>query len=343
MTLYKWSQTASADASADSTINWAEGMSPAGVNDSGRAMMAAMAKFRDDITGAIVTGGTSTAYTVLSYQQFDSLPHLDGKEIAFTPHTTNGAIVILSVDGLGDKPLRSASVADLLPGVLVQGTPYVAVCNNADGAFYLHGFFGASPYRIPLGGMIDFIGTAAPNSFFALPFGQAISRATYATLFAMVGTAYGVGDGTTTFNLPDLRGRVVAGKDDMGGVAAGQIGSVATDAGTIVGTTLGSKGGSATHALTVGEHATLTPTGTVTVAPAGGVQLAGSSNGFVSTSYDVTGGGVAAVNSNGVNVSNVASLSGSNSLTTTGTGGATGAAHTNLQPTIITNKLLRII
>lgn len=165
MTLYKWSQTASADASADSTINWAEGMSPAGVNDGGRAMMAAMAKFRDDIAGAIVTGGTSTAYTVLSYQQFDSLPHLDGKEIAFTPYTTNGATVTLSVDGLGDKPLQSAPAADLLAGVLVQGTPYVAVYNNADGAFYLRGFFGASPYLIPLGGMIDFIGTAAPNSF----------------------------------------------------------------------------------------------------------------------------------------------------------------------------------
>jgi hypothetical protein len=56
MTIYKWSQTASVDAAADSTINWAEGQAPSSVNDSARAMMAATAKYRDDIAGAIVTG-----------------------------------------------------------------------------------------------------------------------------------------------------------------------------------------------------------------------------------------------------------------------------------------------
>jgi hypothetical protein len=65
MTLYKWSQTASADATADSTINWAEGQAPSSVNDSARAMMAATAKYRDDIAGAIVTTGSSTAYAVV--------------------------------------------------------------------------------------------------------------------------------------------------------------------------------------------------------------------------------------------------------------------------------------
>ena len=77
MTLYKWSQTASADATADSTINWSEGQAPSSVNDSARAMMAATAKYRDDIAGAISHfGGTSTAYTVSSYQVFDTLAHL---------------------------------------------------------------------------------------------------------------------------------------------------------------------------------------------------------------------------------------------------------------------------
>ncbi len=134
MTLYKWSQTASADATADSTINWAEGQSPSSVNDSARAMMAATAKYRDDISGAIVTGGTSTAYTVISYEVFDTLAHLHGQMIAFTPHTTNGATVTLNVDSLGAKPLRSAPNTELLAGVLIQGTPYVAIYNNTDGA-----------------------------------------------------------------------------------------------------------------------------------------------------------------------------------------------------------------
>ena len=50
------------DATADSTIGWAEGQAPSSINDSARAQMAVQAKWRDDISGAIVTGGTSTSY-----------------------------------------------------------------------------------------------------------------------------------------------------------------------------------------------------------------------------------------------------------------------------------------
>jgi hypothetical protein len=209
MTLYKWSQTASSDATADRNINWTEGQAPSSANDSARAMMAATAKYRDDIAGAIVTGGTSTAYTVSSYQVFDTLAHLSGQMIAFTPHTTNGATVTLNVDTLGAKPLRTAPGVELLAGTIIQGTPYIATYNNGDGAFYLQGFYG-SPYLIPLGGGIDYWGATTPNSSFALATGQPISRTTYATLFSLFGTTYGSGDGSTTFNLPDKTGRVSA-------------------------------------------------------------------------------------------------------------------------------------
>jgi hypothetical protein len=215
MTLYKWSQTASADATADSTINWAEGQAPSSVNDSARAMMAATAKYRDDIAGAIVTTGTSTAYAVSSYQAFDTLSHLNGQIIAFTPHTTNGATVTLHVDSLGAKPLRTAPNTELLAGVLIQGTPYIAVYNNGDAAFYLGGFFG-NPYNIPLGAGLDYWGSATPNSSFAFPTGQAISRATYASLFSLIGTTYGTGDGSTTFNLPDKTGDRIDARPQRG-------------------------------------------------------------------------------------------------------------------------------
>src|SRR5712691_9698334 len=239
MTLYKWSTTAANNATADSTINWAEGQAPSSVNDSARAEMAAVAKFRDDIAGAITTGGSSTAYTATSSQGFNSLANMSGKMIAFVPHTTNGATVTLNVDGLGAKPLRSAPSAELLAGVLVQGTPYVATYYNATAEWLLHGFYG-NPYNVPLGGMLEFTGTTAPNSSFVLPFGQAISRTIYAAYFAMVGTTYGAGDGSTTFNVIDKRGRVSAGKTNMGGSDAGGI----TTAGSgIDGTTLGASGG----------------------------------------------------------------------------------------------------
>jgi hypothetical protein len=82
---YNWSRTAASNATADSTVNWAEGMPPSAVNDSARAMMASTAAYRDDVAGAITTGGTSTAYTVTSYQIFSSLTVLNGQCIAFVP------------------------------------------------------------------------------------------------------------------------------------------------------------------------------------------------------------------------------------------------------------------
>src|SRR5689334_9245257 len=192
MTLYKWQQTSGSNATADSTVNWAEGQAPSTVNDSARAMMAATAKYRDDIAGAIVTAGSSTAYTVSSYEGFDTLAHLNGQVVAFTPHVTNGATVTLNVDALGAKPLRTSPNVELQSGVLIQGTPYVAVYNNADGAFYLRGFYG-NPYNIPLGAGLDYWGPTAPNSCFAFPTGQTISQATYAGLFALIGTSYNTG------------------------------------------------------------------------------------------------------------------------------------------------------
>lgn len=93
----------------------------------------------------------------------------------------------------------------------------------------------------PIGVVLPFAGTTAPTDWL-LCYGQAVSRTTYAALFASLGTTYGTGDGSTTFNLPDLRGRVSAGKDDMGGTAANRITSAA---GGITATTLGANGGDA--------------------------------------------------------------------------------------------------
>ncbi|MBB2164345.1 hypothetical protein HLH26_07275 [Gluconacetobacter sp. 1b LMG 1731] len=70
--------------------------------------------------------------------------------------------------------------------------------------------------------------------------GRLVSRTTYAALFAVVGTRFGGGDGSTTFALPDLRGRAVFGLDTMGGTAAGRV----TRAGAgLDGTQLGARGG----------------------------------------------------------------------------------------------------
>lgn len=327
MTLWKWSRTASSNATADATVNWAEGMSPSAVNDSGRAMMAATAKYRDDIAGAIATGGTSTAYTVASYQAFTSLANMDGKVVAFTPHTTNGATVTLNVDSLGAKPLRSAPSVELPAGVLVQGTPYLALYNNSDAVWYLHGFYG-NPYNVPIGSGIPFFGSTAPNSSFVFPYGQAISRTTYSALFAVISTTYGTGDGSTTFNVPDLRGRVFAGKDDMGGVAAGRVTSAASG---IDGATLGATGGEQAHTLTIAELPIVTPSGTISLSPSSisnpAQTVAVDRNLDIATRavYDAVPGTTV------------------QTATFTGTSFGSGNAHNNMPPALVSNFILRVI
>ena len=61
--------------------------------------------------------------------------------------------------------------------------------------------------------------------------GQAVSRTTYAALFSAIGTTYGTGDGSTTFNVPDLRGEFIRGWDDSRGIDSGRtLGSSQADA-----------------------------------------------------------------------------------------------------------------
>lgn len=91
----------------------------------------------------------------------------------------------------------------------------------------------------PIGSMMAYGGATAPNGWL-LCYGQAVSRTTYALLFAKISTAYGVGDGSSTFNLPDKRGRVSIGKDDMGGAAANRITAAVCG---LDGTVLGGAGG----------------------------------------------------------------------------------------------------
>jgi microcystin-dependent protein len=333
MSFWKWSRTASANAGADGSINWAEGMAPSAVNDSARAMMAAAAKYRDDIAGALATGGGAGAYTLASWQGFDSLANMNGAMLAFTPHVTSAAAPTLNVDGLGARPIRSAPSADLPAGVLIQGTPYAATYFNATGEWILQGFHG-NPYNVPLGGMLEYTGTAAPNSAFVLPFGQAISRTVYAAYFALVGTTYGAGDGTSTFNVIDKRGRVSAGKDDMGGSVAGRL----TAGGSgIAGATLGATGGAETHTLTTAQmpahnHSiTITDPGhthTGTAPFAAGANYASGPN---PQAAQITGTSPIVINSNTTGITATSANAGSNS------------AHNNVQPTVIVNHILRIL
>lgn len=132
-----WSQTSLTNGSSDSAINWNEGQAPSSVNDSARAMMASVAKYRDDNNGSLTTGGTSTAYTLTTNQVFASLTAMDKQELTITMSATSGATPTLAVDGLTAKPIRMATGATLPTGALLSGSTYELTYYNTAGEFLI--------------------------------------------------------------------------------------------------------------------------------------------------------------------------------------------------------------
>jgi len=100
---------------------------------------------------------------------------------------------------------------------------------------------------IPVGASLTWgYGAAQIPTWALLQYGQAVSRTTYSVLAALAAAAsypHGTGDGSTTFNIADKRGRVSAGKDDMGGTAANRItAALSGAAGTVLGAVVGGEG-----------------------------------------------------------------------------------------------------
>ncbi len=220
-------------------------------------------------------------------------------------------------------------------------------------------------YLVPTGAVMPFAGAAAPAGWL-LCYGQPVSRSTFADLFAAIGTTYGTGDGSTTFNVPDLRGRAVFGKDDMGGTAAGRITAGVSG---INGANLGAAGGDErlhAHSHTGGAH-THDMAGHTHVGGAHGhpVTVNDAKNWFMRTNNGAPGSGTIAAVAAGSGVidnqpvctssgsitatadSSGAVTTGGPSINTTGSGGAvaTGNAGSgtgaNMPPAMITNWLIK--
>jgi microcystin-dependent protein len=314
-----WSET-DASNSTPAPDGAPEGMFPSGVNDTIRAMMGATKRWYDWSIPKI-TGGTSTAYTLAYSAAPGAL--LDGMVHVVQFNAANGNAPTLNVNSLGAIPLYyySAGAWRAVPAALFDTDTISRVAYNAS----------ASAYRLldvrgDTGEIKAFAGATVPKGYL-LCFGQAISRTAYAGLFAVLGTTYGAGDGSTTFNLPDLRGLVVAGKDDMGGSSAGRLSS------QLASTTLGASGGAQQ------ENATVSGSASVSV----GVTVSGTLSGNASAT-DFEGNfspGAAFVGSGSsfpVTVSGAMSGSGG------GSGSISGntTTVTNVQPTIILNQMIRI-
>ena len=132
----------------------------------------------------------------------------------------------------------------------VQGATF-----NADTSVTFAGTIAAAKGTIPIGGVMDFAGSAAPAGWL-LCFGQLVSTTTYAALFAVLSTTYGSGAGT--FGIPDYRGRSIFGQDNMGGSAANRITAAV---GNFDGTVLGNSGGLQINSLSTNNLPPYTPAG----------------------------------------------------------------------------------
>ena len=134
------------------------------------------------------------------------------------------------------NPVGGAFVSDTPPSSPVAGQVWFESDTGKSFVYYDSYWVETSGGRgdtNPVGSVTAFAGATAPASWL-LCYGQAVSRTTYATLFSVIGTTYGAGDGTTTFTVPDMRGRAVAGLDNMGGTDAGRL-SIANTLGTTAG------------------------------------------------------------------------------------------------------------
>jgi len=195
---------------------------------------------------------------------------------------------------------------------------------------------------MPIGTLLPYAGTTSPDTnIYLLCDGQAVSRTTYADLFTVVSTSFGVGDGSTTFNVPDLRGRIPMGLDNLGGTPANRVTDANADS-------LGGAVGSEDHTLTEAElpshdHSQTSHTHSVNP-PSTSVSF--GQNIRNTSGYNIDPGTQASAYSTFAGTSLTATVdiasftSGSGGGGTTGTAGS-GNAHSILQPAMAIGYLIR--
>ncbi len=206
---------------------------------------------------------------------------------------------------------------------------------------------------VPAGSIVEFAGAATPAGYL-LCNGSAVSRATYAGLWNAIGTTWGAGDGSTTFNLPDLRGRAPIGAGTGAGLTA---------------RALAAKAGEETHVLTTGEVPSLQVNGTaesagghthgvtdnghthgvtdnghthnfgVYLSDTSGAHAADGSGGLsntIATDSSTTG-----VTVNSATTGVTVNSDGAHTHTVGGTTSGDGGAHNNMQPFAVVNFIIK--
>ena len=211
--VYDWSVIAADNANADTSINWAEGQAPSTVNNSARVMMARLKELLNDLGGVAVAAGTANSITVTASSGFTVLAN--GLRLAFRAVAANAGAATLNVNNSGQKAIvkmtrygeQQLTGAEIQPNGIYE-VVYLTLLNGGAGAWLI-----LNPSNVdvtPPGAGAPFFGNFAPPGWLVCN-GAAVSRTTYARLFGAIGTAWGAGDGLTTFNLPNARDNFLRG------------------------------------------------------------------------------------------------------------------------------------
>lgn len=341
--IWQWSTTAGTNGAADPSINWAEGMAPSSVNDSARAMMAALAAWRNDISGVNTTAGTAAAYTLTTSEGVGTTP-ANGQMIAFLAHVGNSAAATLQVDGGTAFPiwLNGSAVG---AASMVTGAPYRVAFNVANSAWLLEAG-PSNPYNTALGAIMWSTVATAPNSNFVPPYGQCISTTTYATYWVAMGSPASGACPGGQFAILDMRGRAPVALDTLpGSSAAGRLTSSGTGCGTAM-TSVGAVcvNGVEGAAVTLAQAPTgISSSGTITVTVPSGNSVPANSQAGANYNVGSLAGGVNTfpVNTNGSAWTYILTMTGTGqTMTSTNTG---GAVRPQVMPTIGLIPYLRIL
>lgn len=217
-------------------IDISEGCSPAGINDAIRAGMSHLKKMDNGtdamtspvFTTATMSGGsinsTTVGATTASTGAFTDLTAdtftLNSVAIGSADFTKLSGITVTateinSLDGASSTQTMQAQMDNKAPlaSPALTGTPTAPTPTAGDSSTQIAttAFVGTQvASSTPAGAVLSFAMNTAPTGWLECD-GAAIARTTYATLFAAIGTTFGEGDGSTTFNIPDLRGVFVRG------------------------------------------------------------------------------------------------------------------------------------
>jgi len=275
---------------------------------SGASLFTATVAADDKILGQDTDGSDSlrtfTAQSIANLAPIASVTDTNDIDLTLTGTALSADLKATAISAKTSATLTGTEEALVNDGGTLKKTTTQDIANLAGG--------------LPAGAVTDFAGATLPSGWLWCD-GSVISRTTYADLFTAISTTYGAGDGSTTFALPDARGRVTAGKDNMdntvgtGGGDAGRLTSGSKAA--VDGDTLGASGGVQEHLLLHEE------------------------SGVPAHSHPYLRHNTVARTSTGANTAGAGSVG---ATTSNNTAADAAQAHTNVQPTLVLNKIIKI-